>query len=545
MWIALAEGDANFVRLGQFCLGKTMKIQIYDTTLRDGNQARGMNLSLQDKLQLTRLLDAYGIDIIEGGWPNAGNPMDQEYFQRVRSLKLHKSQIACFGSTRRPGKKAAEDSFLLSLVESEAPVKTIFGKSWDLHVTEVLRTDLEENLAMIESSVEFLKRHSQTVVYDAEHFFDGYKANPDYALSTLKAAARGGADWIVLCDTNGGMALPWELEDIVKEVAQQVKIPLGIHVHNDSGTAVVNSMAAVRAGARQIQGTINGYGERCGNANLITLIGNLVLKMGAEISCGPNLGGLRGLSLGVDQIANINHDIRAPYVGEAAFSHKGGAHIDGVMKVARSFEHIDPIIVGNDRQYITSDQAGGALIVDKLARIKPGIDKKDPVVAELLSTVKMLESSGMHFETAEGSFQVLARRRLGLFVDRFQVLGYRVIEEKDGQGVCISEASVKIRVGTEVSHQVSEGDGPVNALDAALRKALTPYFNFMEQVRLHDFKVRVLGSHVGTDALVRVWATFGDHDEQWSVAGVSENIIEASWLALLDGINYKIIKEIV
>lgn len=521
-----------------------MRIEIYDTTLRDGNQARGVNFTLADKLQVTRLLDAFGVDYIEGGWPNASNPTDLEYFRQVKSFKLKHAQIAAFASTRRPGKKVEEDTFLSDLVASEAPVKTIFGKSWDLHVTEVIKTDLDENLAMIESSVEYLKRYSDKVVYDAEHFFDGYRANPEYAMKTLQAAARGGADRLVLCDTNGGMALTWELEEIVRKVAAAVKTPLGIHVHNDTATAVINSLSAVRAGAIHVQGTINGYGERCGNANLISIIPNLALKMGHQLTCAPNLGGLRALSLGLDEILNLPSDIRSPYVGEAAFAHKGGAHIDGVMKVRHSFEHIDPVTVGNDRTYITSDQAGGSLIVEKLSRLKPGIDKKDPVVSEILASVKEMENQGYQFETAEGSFQVLASRKLGLFVDRFAVHSYRVIEEKNiCGGVPVSEATVKIKVGAEMSHQVSDGDGPVNALDAALRKALTPYFPYMAQVTLDDFKVRVLGSRVGTDAKVRVWATFGDETEQWNVAGVSENIIEASWLALLDGLNYKIMKE--
>lgn len=520
-----------------------MNVKLYDTTLRDGNQARGISFSLADKLQITRLLDQFGVDYIEGGWPNPGNPTDEEYFRRVRDLKLKHAKIAAFGSTRRPGNTAENDSFLQALVHSEAPVKTIFGKSWDLHATDVIRVSLEENLDMIESSVAYLKRYSEQVVYDAEHFFDGYKANPAYALETLRAAARAGADCIVLCDTNGGMACSWELEEIVKTVGLAIQAPLGIHCHNDTGTAVINSMMAVRAGAVQVQGVINGYGERCGNANLTTLAANLHFKMNCELTCAPRLTTLRTLSLGLDQIANLPSDIRSPYVGEAAFAHKGGAHIDGVMKVSHSFEHMNPAGVGNARTFITSDQAGGALIVEKLSSLKPGINKKDPVVGEILETIKEMENQGWHFDTAEGSFTVLASRKLGLFVDRFATLGYRVIEETNQRGMSISEATVKLRIGAEVSHQVSEGDGPVNALDAALRKALTPYFEYIQNVRLDDFKVRVLGNNVGSDAKVRVWATFGDADEQWNVAGVSTNIIEASWLALLDGLNYKIMKE--
>jgi 2-isopropylmalate synthase len=524
-------------------MNSTKQVSIYDTTLRDGNQARGISLSLADKILITRKLDDFGIDYIEGGWPNASNPTDVEYFKQVQGLSLKHAKIACFGSTRRAGCTPEDDVILQHLVQSEAPVKTIFGKSWDLHVTEVLRTTLEENLEMIESSVAFLKKYSQEVIYDAEHFFDGYKANPEYALLTLQAAARGGADCIVLCDTNGGMALSWETQQIVSAVANQIDCALGMHMHNDSGTAVINSMVGVHAGATHVQGTINGYGERCGNANLITIIPNLIEKMKRPVHCAAQLHRLRDVSLSIDQIANLTSDIRSPYVGKAAFAHKGGAHIDGVMKLTESFEHMNPAKVGNEREFITSDQAGGSLIVDKIQRIKPGIDKKDPVVAHILTEVKEMESRGYHFETAEESFTLLASRALGLFVDRFRVLEYRVIEEKNKLGELCSEATVKIKVGNDITHQVAEGDGPVNALDGALRKALVPFFPYVEQVRLDDFKVRVLGSNVGTDARVRVWGFFGDKNEQWSVAGVSENIIEASWMAILDGINYKIMKE--
>jgi len=522
---------------------QTDQVKVYDTTLRDGNQARGISLSLADKLQITRHLDNFGVDYVEGGWPNASNPTDIEYFQQVKKLNLKNTRITCFGSTRRPGNNPEEDPILQSLVESETQAITIFGKSWDLHVQEVIRTDLEQNLDMIESSVRYLKKYTDEVIYDAEHFFDGYRANPEYALKTLAAAKAGGADVLVLCETNGGVACTWELGDIVELVKQKMQIPIGIHTHNDSETAVINSMTAVRAGALQVQGTINGYGERCGNCNLTSLIPNLALKMGKELSCSPNLKKLRQLSQDVDQIANIPSNIRAAYVGQAAFAHKGGAHIDGVMKIAHSFEHVPPESVGNRREFITSDQAGGALIVEKLQEIKPGINKKDPVILDILNTVKDRESNGYHFETAGGSFRLLACTMLGMFGPRFEVAGYRVIEEKDSKGNCISEATVKIKVGASLSHQVAEGEGPVNALDAALRKALEPYFPYMKDVSLDDFKVRVLGSKVGSDAQVRVWATFSDGDEHWSVAGVSENIIEASWITLLDGINYKIMKE--
>jgi 2-isopropylmalate synthase len=518
------------------------KVFLYDTTLRDGNQDRQVSLSLADKLQIAKQLDAFGIDYIEGGWPNPGNPLDEEFFREVKKLNLKHAKIAAFGSTRRPNILPENDTLLKTLVASKAPVKTIFGKSWDLHVTDVIRTTLEENLDMIESSVAYLNEHSEEVIYDAEHFFDGFKANPEYALETLKAAELGGASFLVLCDTNGG-TMPWEIASIMEEVSKKVSTPIGIHTHNDSGLAVANSLMAVRGGATMVQGVINGFGERCGNANLTTIAADLHFKMNAKMTVSKKIAKLRALSLGIDQVVNLGSDVRAPYVGEAAFAHKGGAHIDGVMKVSRSFEHIDPHSVGNNRVFVTSDQAGGSLVVEKLQAIKPGIDKRDPIVTGLLSTIKEKENAGWHFDSAEASFKMLVFRKLGMFEEPFQVLNYRLIEDKNTQGVSVSQASVKLQIGREISHQVSEGDGPVNALDAALRKALLPYFPVMAKVRLDDFKVRVLGSSVGSDAMVRVWTTFGDDKEQWNVAGVSSNIIEASWLALIDGLCYKILKD--
>lgn len=518
------------------------KVFLYDTTLRDGNQDRQVSLSLADKLQIAKQLDAFGIDYIEGGWPNPGNPLDEEFFREVKKLNLKHAKIAAFGSTRRPNILPENDTLLKTLVASKAPVKTIFGKSWDLHVTDVIRTTLEENLDMIESSIAYLNEHSEEVVYDAEHFFDGFKANPEYALETLKAAELGGASFLVLCDTNGG-TMPWEIASIMEEVSKKVSTPIGIHTHNDSGLAVANSLMAVRGGATMVQGVINGFGERCGNANLTTIAADLHFKMNAKMTVSKKMAKLRALSLGIDQVVNLGSDVRAPYVGEAAFAHKGGAHIDGVMKVSRSFEHIDPHSVGNNRVFVTSDQAGGSLVVEKLQAIKPGIDKRDPIVTGLLSTIKEKENAGWHFDSAEASFKMLVFRKLGMFEEPFQVLNYRLIEDKNTQGVSVSQASVKLQIGREISHQVSEGDGPVNALDAALRKALLPYFPVMAKVRLDDFKVRVLGSSVGSDAMVRVWTTFGDDKDQWNVAGVSSNIIEASWLALIDGLCYKILKD--
>ena len=519
-----------------------MFISLYDTTLRDGNQARGINLSLNDKVRVARLLDEFGVDYIEGGWPNEGNPTDEEFFKAIRKETIANSKIAAFGSTRRPKTKPEQDPILQYLVKSEAPVKTIFGKSWDIHVTEVIHTEPEENLDMISSSVEFLKKYSEEVIYDAEHFFDGYKANSEYALKAIKRAAQSGAECIVLCDTNGG-TLPWEIEKTVKEVLKNVSCKVGIHCHNDTGLAVANSLFALNAGAVHVQGVMNGYGERCGNANLITIAADLSLKMGCELKCKNNMSRLRYFSLAVDEVANMQSDVRAPFVGETAFAHKGGAHIDGVLKISKSFEHIAPELVGNSREFVTSDQAGGALIAEKLSKILPNIDKKSPIVAELLRCVKKKENEGFAFDTAEGSFEMLARRHLGLYQDKFKTLGYRVIEEMGEDGVHISEASVKLQIDEKIIHEVCEGDGPVNALDLALRKALVERFPCIESVKLDDYKVRVLGSKVGTDASVRVWITFGDKKENWHTAGVSTNIIEASWLALLDGIHYKIMRD--
>jgi 2-isopropylmalate synthase len=432
------------------------------------------------------------------------------------------------------------DPLLQALVKSGAPVKTIFGKSWDLHVTDVIRTTLEENLDMIESSVAYLKEHSEEVIYDAEHFFDGYKANPEYAIETLRAAEKGHANCIVLCDTNGG-TMPWELKSIIKEVEKHISTPLGIHVHDDSGLAVCNSLYAVKNGATMVQGVVNGFGERCGNANLTTIAADLHFKMDAKFFAAKKIARLRQLSSSIDQIVNLPSDPHAPYVGDAAFAHKGGAHIDGVMKVSRSFEHVDPHAVGNDRVFVTSDQAGGSLVVEKLKAIKPGIDKKDPVVGKLLTLIKERENAGWHFDSAEASFKLLVYRHLGMVQEPFKVLGYRVIEDKTTQGVSVSQATVKLQIGDKISHQVSEGDGPVNALDAALRKALLSFFPNMAKVRLDDFKVRVLGSNVASDATVRVWTTFGDEKGYWNVVGVSSNIIEASWMAFVDGLTYKIL----
>lgn len=513
-----------------------MTVKLFDTTLRDGNQARGLSFSLEDKLAIARLLDGFGIHYIEGGWPNPTNQLDVEFFRRACAMEWKHAKIGCFGSTRRPNRPAADDQGLGYLLEAQCPVVTIFGKSWDLHVDHVLRVSREENLAMIQDTCRFLKEKGREVIYDAEHFFDGWKANPDYARATLKAAVDGGADWVVLCETNGGMALSWELEEIVREVGRIFSgVKLGIHAHNDTGTAVANSLAAVRAGATQVQGTINGIGERCGNANLVTIAANLQLKMGLDVV--PDLSRLRQLSVSVWEIANLPPDIRAPYVGDAAFAHKGGMHIDGVVKVARSFEHVEPVMVGNERELIVSDQGGGALVAARLAEIAPDLDKKDPRVSGILQEIKELESNGWHFEVAEASFQLLAARRLGLFADPFEVTHYRVTEE---MGTVASEATVRVVVGDETAHTAAFGDGPVGALDTALRKAVSRFFPELKNVRLTDYKVRVLEGASGTGSRVRVWVESTDGQRTWATSGVSENIIEASWLALVDSLQYEL-----
>ena len=524
--------------------GFMKQVCIYDTTLRDGNQAKGISFSLEDKLAIARKLDEFGVDYIEGGWPNPTNPTDVEFFVRARKMEWKHAKIAAFGSTCRPKGDPADDLIMRHLVESGAPVITIFGKSWDLHVTEVLRTTLEENLRMIRDSVAYLKKHCQEVVYDAEHFFDGFVANPDYALKAVEAARDGGADVIALCDTNGGQ-LPWDIERITALMRQKLGVPVGVHLHNDTGTGVASSLAAVRAGAVQVQGTINGFGERCGNANLTVIMAALQLKMGVRLVSDEQLKGLRGLSLAVSEIANLADDIRQPYVGEAAFAHKGGSHIDAVMKVARSFEQIDPALVGNARDFIVSNQSGSSMVWEKIRAIAPDLDKRGPQVAAILADVKQKEDEGYHFEIANASFQLLARRRLEMWKDRFEFLGFRSIEERRENGEVYSEFTIKLKVGDEVEHTAAEGNGPVDAMNAAVWKALRRFFPVLKDIEVIDYKVRVLDNNKGTGAKVRVWIRFHDkarpEEEPWGTLGVSTNIIEASWLAMMDGINYKLL----
>jgi 2-isopropylmalate synthase len=516
-------------------------VALYDTTLRDGNQALGISLSLNDKLRIAEKLDEIGMDYIEGGWPNPTNTVDTEFYARVKELSL-RAKIAAFGSTKRPGNKVEDDPFMLALISTGAPVATIFGKSWDLHVEKVINTSLEENLAMINDSTRFLKKHLDEVVYDAEHFFDGYRANPEYSIKTLLAAKDGGADCLVLCDTNGGM-LPDELLAIFRDVKSKIGgAKIGVHLHNDSGCAEASSCLCALEGASHIQGTMNGLGERCGNANLCVIIPNLQIKRGFNLITPEQLKMLTPASLYVAEIANITPNIRHPYTGEAAFSHKAGAHADGVRKVRQSFEHIDPAVVGNSRRFVVSDQAGSSTILEKLSNIRNGLDKKDPVVKKVLEKIKGMEAAGYQFEAADASFELIVREVLGEFKEPFNVKAFRVIEEKRSNGETYSEATIQVVEGGKLEHTAAEGDGPVNALDNALRKALIKFFPSIEEVRLEDYKVRVLDGRDGTAAKVRVLIESSDKVSRWGTVGVSENIIEASWLALTDSLMYKLMK---
>ncbi len=516
-------------------------IEIYDSTLRDGAQAEGISYSLEDKLLIARRLDELGVHYIEGGWPNPTNPKDLAFFQEVKKLDL-KAKVTAFGSTRRATNTPEEDHTLNTLLQAGTESIALFGKSWTLHVIEVLRTTLEENVKLIEDSVAYIEQHGREIIYDAEHFFDGYKADSSYALETLKAAERGGARILVLCDTNGG-TLTSEMGRIIEDVKTHIGIDFGIHAHNDSGVGVANSLVAVELGAVQVQATFNGYGERCGNANFCSIIPNLDLKMG-KVSIGrKKVEQLMGFSRFLSEIANVYHDHRQPFVGESAFAHKGGAHVDGVMKVPRSFEHIEPESVGNERRFLVSDQSGGATIVSKLRRFLPDIDKKDPLVGQVLERLKQLEHQGYQFEAAEGSFELLARRVQGTYQDLFTLVNFRTINRNNGAQSEASEAIVKVEVDGKQYHTVASGDGPVNALDRALRKALEEEFPSVGEVHLADYKVRVLSSGDGTAAKVRVLIESSDGHDAWGTVGVSENVIEASWVALADSLHFKLMKD--
>ncbi|MFZ2642063.1 MAG: citramalate synthase [Verrucomicrobiia bacterium] len=518
------------------------KVAIYDTTLRDGTQGEGISLSSTDKLRIADRLDAFGVHYIEGGWPGS-NPKDMEFFAEARKRKWKNAKIAAFGSTRRAKEVCSRDTNIQALVEAQTPVVTMVGKTWSLHVREVIRTTPEENLAMIGDSVRYFKERGREVFYDAEHFFDGYKDDPAYALATLRAAQDAGVDVLVLCDTNGG-TMPHEVSRIVGEVKRQLHAALGIHTHNDCGLAVANALAAVEQGASQVQGTINGYGERAGNCNINSVMANLVLKMGIPSIPRENLKHLRELSMFVDDLTNVRPDIRQPFVGATAFAHKGGIHVNAVEKVARSYEHIEPELVGNHRRVLVSELSGRSNVLLKAQELGLELDKETPELREILKQLKEMEHRGYEFEAADASFQLLVQKALKRHKPFFQLLGYRVIMDRraqDGQQIC--EASVKLRVGDKVEHTVAEGDGPVNALDTALRTALVKFYPAIQKVRLVDYKVRILDSGAGTAAKTRVIIESTDGDSIWGTVGVHDNIIEASWESLVDSVEYKLFKD--
>jgi 2-isopropylmalate synthase len=515
------------------------RITIYDTTLRDGSQGEGVNFSLQDKLRITQRLDELGVDFIEGGYP-LSNPKDFEYFQQVRQLPLKHAKVAAFGMTRRKGVAPADDTCLKALLDAQTPLVTIVGKTWDLHVREVLNTTLEENLRMIADSVGHCKAQGREVFYDAEHFFDGYRQNRDYALQTLRAAEEAGASVIILCDTNGG-TLPDDVADIVEATRRQLRVEVGIHCHNDSDVATANSLAAVARGATQVQGTINGLGERCGNADLVCIIANLALKRGYEVLRPESLPHLTELSRYVYETANMNFRTNQPFVGASAFAHKGGMHTHAVARVSRSYEHIDPATVGNERRILVSELSGQSTILSKTNKYALANDR--PLMQKILERVQDLENEGYEFEAAEASFDLLVKKTAGLYQPWFERRVYRVNIESDADGQPVTEATIKVRVGDEEMHTVSEGDGPVNALYGALAKALRPSYPRLAEMHLVDYKVRVVNARAETAARVRVVITWSDGSALWGTVGVSENIIEASWLALTDAAEYKLFKD--
>jgi 2-isopropylmalate synthase len=516
-------------------------IVVYDTTLRDGTQGEHVSLSLEDKLRIATRLDDFGIDYIEGGWPGS-NPKDSEFFARARELKLGHAKLTAFGSTRRAHVRADDDDQLRTLLEAQTPAVTVFGKSWTLHVTEALRTTLEENLEMIRSSVALLNSEGREVIYDAEHFFDGYRADPEYALETLAAARAGGASWIVLCDTNGGV-LPWDIEEIVREVRAAGHQRLGIHVHNDAGTAVATTLAAVRAGATHVQGTINGVGERCGNVDLCPVIAGLALKLGHEMSCSPNLDQLTSLSAYLYDVANIVPIDNQPYVGRSAFAHKGGVHVSAMMRDERTYEHVDPSQVGNLRRVLVSELAGRSNLYSVAAEMGIALDDRAPEVQAVVQMVKELENKGYQFEGADASLELLLRRELGLWEPRFALKSYRCTVEHRGNREARADATVHIAVGERDEHTAAEGNGPVHALDRALRKALQPFYPEVEQIHLTDYRVRVLEGTDGTSTQVRVLIESADEHGPWTTVGVSANVLEASWEALADSIEYGLARQ--
>jgi 2-isopropylmalate synthase len=508
-----------------------MDVFLYDTTLRDGTQRKGLSLSLEDKVRIARLLDAFGVTWIEGGWPGS-NPKDAEFFRRIKAHPLQHARVTAFGSTRRAAVRAEDDTNLKALLDAQTPAVALVGKTWPLHVTHVLETTLEENLAMISDSIRWMKKNGREVIFDAEHFFDGYRADPAYATRVVAAAAEAGADWVALCDTNGG-SLPTWIRDVVSTVYAAVPVKLGIHTHNDGELAVANALAAVDAGAVQVQGTINGYGERCGNCNLISLVPALQLKVGKTVVAPEKLRQLTELSRTVSEIANLMPDPHAAYVGMSAFAHKGGIHVAAVEKIPASYEHVPPEGVGNQRQIVISELSGRGNVRVRAQEL--GLQVKG-MEASVLAKVKALEAKGFQFEAAEGSFELIVRRSESNYQAPFEILDVVVLSEQRRTPEMIAEAMVKVRVGTDVQQTAAEGTGPVHALDLALRKALLPFYPQLAHVRLADYKVRILDPAEATHASTRVLIEAAHGEDRWGTVGCSQNIIEASAQALADSL---------
>ena len=515
-------------------------IELYDTTLRDGSQGEGINFSALDKLRIAEKLDAFGIHYIEGGWPGS-NPKDMEFFSQASRRKWKNAVIAAFSMTRRKGVPVEKDELMRQILGANTPVATIVGKSWLLHVHEVLRARPDENLAMIADTIRFLRDHGKRVIYDAEHAFDGYKDEPEYALATWRAAEQAGAECITLCDTNGG-CLPQEISEILGTARKKLTVRLGIHTHNDSGVGVANALAGLQAGATQVQGTINGYGERTGNCNLITVIPLLQLKLKQRVLPEKALPKLRELSEFVDEIANVRHDPRQPWVGQTAFAHKGGMHVHAIDRVARSYEHINPEAVGNQRRVLVSDMSGRTNILMKAAELGFKLATDAPETRAITAEVKRLESEGYEYEAAEGSLALLIRKSLKHQESPFKIEGYHVSVRRD-RSISVCQASVKVQVDGVTEHTIAEGDGPVNALDGALRRALVKFFPQLKKVQLEDYKVRILNSTAGTGARTRVLIESTDGKEEWGTVGVHDNIIEASVQALSDSFEYRLLQK--
>jgi 2-isopropylmalate synthase len=518
------------------------RITVLDSTLRDGAQGEGISFSVTDKLNITRALDELGVDLIEAGNPGS-NPKDLEFFREAKGLSLKRAQLASFGSTRRRGVKCEEDEQVKSLLLADTPVVVVFGKSWDLHVKQVLKVSLDENLAMIRDTVAFLKAEGRRVVYDAEHFFDGAAADEEYAFKTLRAAAEAGAECLALCDTNGG-SLPGRVGALTARAVRELGLPVGIHAHNDSGLAVANSLASIEAGASQVQGTLVGFGERCGNANLSTLVADISLKMKLECLQPDSLSKLARITRRVAEIANVNFDEGMPYVGLKAFAHKAGMHVDAVLKTSQSFEHVDPESVGNERRILASEVGGRSVILERVKKLDPSATKESPLVAQVVKRLKEMERLGYQFEGADASLDLLMRKAAGRYKPFFELGHYRTIGEPPSEGKPSAQALVKVRVDGENAISAAEGDGPVHALDLALRKALEKFYPQLSSMRLVDFKVRVLDTKSATAATVRVLIESTDGEAAWTTVGVSTDIIEASWIALVDSIEYKLINDI-